>query len=1069
MNNTLQLRLRMRSLCAALLAVLLLAGTAWAQTRTITGTVTDKETGGKLAGVRIVAKGTRSGGVTDGRGNFKIDVPETSETLVFTYVGYAKKEVAIAGQSVINAVLDVDARSLDDVVVTAFGVKQEKKALGYAVQEVSGAEILGTNQPNVVAGLQGRVAGVTITNSGGAVGGGSQIIIRGISSLSPGGDNQPLFVVDGIPISNATQTGNVQPSTGSNAIAGSNEQFAFTNRAADINPDDIESINVLKGPAATALYGLRAANGVVIITTKRGISGKTLITFSSDVTIDQVGKTPTVQTRWGQGSNGADTSDRRTNFQSYGLPRSLNPNDPFFDNFRNFFQTGTRFDQRLTVSGGTENTRFFTSVSRMDQRGIVPGTDFTRTTVGLRGSANLDEKFSVSASVNYSNSGGSRPNNGDRSIFSALNFWIPTYDVNDAAIAAPPIGQRTTDPYQPIRTVDGRITNIVYNDGVIDSPLFFALRSQLRDNVNRVFGDVKFDYQPFSWLKATYQFTLDYYNDSRRRVAPPEVGPAQTVNGFIVEESLNRREINSQLFITASQDFGDDLSASLTLGNAITDIENYGTSSRGETFSLNDFYDLSNTTNRFNSRIYSLQRLVGFFADARLTYKNMLFLSLTGRNDLSSTLPSQNRSFFYPSASLSFAFSELTKNDENFNWLTFGKLRASWAEVGKDGIGPYRIGEYYTSAGGFPIGNVNGFRLATAAGSNSLRPERKTGIEFGLEAKLFDNRFGFDVTYFTEETRDQIVDLPVSNTTGFATFLINGGTIRNTGVEVLINATPVLTNEFSWDMTLNWSRVRGSIVSINEGINEILYLDGIGYIISKAVRPGGSDLSNPNPAVGDLYGYDFVRNANGQVVISPDGFPTVDFSRQVKVGNAIPDWQAGLTNTFSWNGLSLSFLLEWRQGGQVMDLAEPNRFRNGVSGWTDVRYRNTVFNGVDAQGNANTTPALWQGVGINTTNFLFRNFNRTINAYQFNLQDASWFRLRNISLSYNLPKSLFGEGSFVKGLRVTLTGNNLWLSTPFRGFDPDGLANGSGANTPGFVGRNTPLTRSYAFGIALTF
>jgi TonB-linked SusC/RagA family outer membrane protein len=1051
-----------------MLAALLLTHTAWAQTRTITGTVTDKESGLKLAGVRIVAKGTRTGGVTDGKGSFKIDVPESAEALVFTYVGYAKKEVAIAGQSVLNTSLDVDARALDDVVVTAFGVKQEKKALGYAVQEISAQEIMKTNQPNVVSGLQGRVAGVTITNSGGAVGGGAQIIIRGISSLSPGADNQPLFVVDGIPISNATQAGNVQPSTGSNAIAGSNEQFAFTNRAADINPDDIESLNVLKGPAATALYGLRAANGVIIITTKRGIAGKTLITFSSNVTIDQVGKTPSVQSKWGQGSTGADTSDRRTSFQSYGLPRSMNPNDPFYDNFRTFFRTGTRFDQQLTVSGGTETTKYFTSISRLDQVGIVPGTDYTKTTVSLRGSTALDDKFSISASINYSNSGGSRPNNGDRSIFSALNFWIPSYDVNDAAIAAPPTGQRVTDPYQPIRTLDGRITNIVYNDGVIDSPLFFALRSQLRDNVNRVFGDVKFDYQPFSWLKATYQFTLDYYNDSRRRIAPPEVGPAQTINGFIVEESINRREINSQLFITASQNFSEDLSGAITLGNAITDIENYGISSRGETFSLNDFYDLSNTTNRFNTRIYSLQRLVGVFADARLTYKNMLFLTLTGRNDLSSTLPAQNRSFFYPSASLSFAFTELLKNEESLSWLSFGKFRASWAEVGKDGIGPYRIGEYYTSTGGFPIGNVNGFRLSTASGSNNLRPERKTGIEFGLEAKLFDNRLGFDVTYYTEDIRDQIVDLPVSNVTGFSTFLINGGNIRNTGIEVLLTATPVLTNDFSWDIALNWSRQRGSIVSINEGINEIVYLSGLDYIISKAVRPG-SDPTNPNPSVGDLYGYDFVRNANGQVIIQSDGFPTVDFSKQVKVGNALPDWQAGLTNTFSWNGLSLSFLLEWRQGGQVMDLAEPNRFRNGISAWTEPRYRNIVFNGVDAQGNPNTTPVLWQGAAVNTTNLLYRNFNRTINAYQFNLQDASWFRLRNVSLSYTLPKSLFGEGSFINGVRFTLTGNNLWLSTPFRGFDPDGLANGSGANTPGFVGRNTPLTRSYAFGVSLTF
>jgi len=1052
-------------LCGVVLCVLGVSlQSAWAQ-RTVTGKVTDKETGGRLAGVRVQVKGTRVGSVSDAQGSYKIDVPSDGQVLVFTYVGYAKKEVTIGDQTAVNVALEIDARSLDDVVVTAFGVKQEKKALGYAVQEISSGEIKNANTPNVVSALQGRVAGVTITNSGGAVGGGSQILIRGISSLSPDGDNQPLFIVDGIPISNATQAGNVQPSAGSNAIAGSNEQFAFTNRAADINPDDIESINILKGPAATALYGLRAANGVVIITTKRGIAGKTLITFSSTVTVDEVGKTPTVQNRWGQGG-GADTLDRRTNFWSFGLPRALNPNDPFFDNYRSFFRTGTRFDQNLTVSGGNANTKYFVSASRMDQTGIVPGTDFQRSTVSLRGSTDFDEKFSVSASINYSNSGGTRPNNGDRSIFSALNFWIPSYDINDAAIAAPPLNQRTTDPYQPIRTADGRITNIVYNDGVIDSPLFFALRSSLRDNVNRVFGDIKFDYKPTSWLTATYQLTLDYFNDTRRRVAPPEVGPAQTVNGFIIEQSLNRRELNSQLFLTARSSFSEDLEGSITVGNAITDIETSSIFARGETFALRGFFDISNTSTAFNSRDFALQRLIGVFADARLTYKNMLFLTLTGRNDWSSTLPAQNRSFFYPSASLSFAFSELLKNDDNFSWLSFGKVRGSWAEVGKDGIGPYRIGEYYTSVGA--INTTTGFRLSSAAGSNQLRPERTTGIEFGVEAKFLDNRIGLDVTYYSQEVRDQIVNLPVSLATGYSTFLINGGTIRNTGVEVLLTATPILTNEFSWDITVNWSQQRGSIVSINEGINEILYLDAIGYILSKAVRPG-SDPTNPNPAVGDLYGYDFVRNAQGQAIIQPDGYPTVDFSRQVRVGNALPDWQGGITNTFSWNGLSLSFLLEFRQGGDVFDIAEPNRYRNGISGWTDVRYRNTVFNGVNTQGQPNTTPVLWQGAAINTTNFLFRNFNRTINAYQFNLQDASWIRLRNVSLSYNLPKAWFGEGSFIQGVRLTLTGNNLWLTTPFRGFDPDGLANGSGSNTIGFVGRNTPATRNYAFGVSLTF
>ncbi len=1036
---------------------------AFAQ-KTVSGRITSADDGGPLRGARVVVKGAKVGAFSDARGQYKIVLPEGATTLVFNSVGYVPREVAIGDRTTVDVRLDLDAKALDDVVVTAFGVKQEKKALGYSVQEIGSQEIKSTNQPNIVAGLQGRVAGVTITGSGGGVGAGSQIIIRGISSLSPGANNQPLFVVDGIPISNDTQSGNVLPTSGSNAI-NSSEQFAFTNRAADINPDDIESINILKGPAATALYGLRAANGVVIITTKKGTSGKAIVQFTSNVTYEEVGKTPTVQSKWGQGGS-ADTTARRTDFWSYGIPRSMNPNDPFFDNYRNFFRPGLRFDQQLSVSGGNNTTRFYTSVSRMDQIGIVPGTDMQRTTIRLQGTNDVDDNFTVGASINYTNSVATMPTGGDRSIFSALNFWIPSYDVNDASIAAAPIGQRTTDPYQPIRTLDGRRTNIVFNDGVIDNPLFYALTSPLTSGVNRLFGDVKFDYRPFSWLRGVYQLTLDYFNDSRRRIVTPEVGPGQGVSGYITEESLNRRELNSQLLITASGNLTEDLEGSVTLGNAITDIENSGVRGYGEGFVLNNFYDLSNTT-RFNAgRTFGLQRLIGVFADAKLSYKNMLFLNLTARNDWSSTLPVQNRSFFYPSASLSFVFSELFKGEE-MSWLNLGKLRASWAQVGKDAAGPYRIGEYFNAIPNFPVANTSGFRLSTATGSLNLRPETTTGLEFGLEMKMLDNRLGIDAAYFIQDSRDQIVTLPVSNATGFSTFLLNGGSIRNSGIELLVTGTPILTKEFSWDITVNWSRQRGEVTSIAEGINEIVVAnDAPGLIFSKYVRPSAG---NPNPRIGDLYGFDFVRNAQGQMIIGADGFPTVNLTQQVLAGNALPDWQGGITNSFRWNGLSLSFLLEFRQGGNVVDMSERNRARNGISAWTDQRYQNIVFNGVNAQGQPNTQPVLWNASAINTTNLLYRSDARVIAAYQFNLQDASWIRLRNVSLGYTLTKAVLGEDSFFQNIRFTLTGNNLWLTTPFRGYDPDNLGFSAESNALGFVGRNTPATRSYAFGISVTF
>jgi TonB-linked SusC/RagA family outer membrane protein len=1052
--------IQMKRMFLGLLAVFLCAfGSEALAQKTVSGRITAADDGSPLRGVRVVVKNTKVGAFSDGRGAYSIVLPEGATTLVFTSVGYASKEVVVGDRTKIDVRLEFDAKSLDDVVVTAFGVKQEKKALGYAVQEISAQEIMQNNQPNIVTGLQGRLAGVTINNSGGGVGAGSQIIIRGASSLSPGGNNQPLFVVDGIPISNETRAGNSQPSQGAGTIGGTAESFAMTNRAADINPDDIESINILKGPAATALYGLRAANGVVIITTKKGVSGKTLITFTSNATFDEVGKTPSVQREFGEGGF-ADTSASTTVFWSFGLPRRFT-NQPFYDNYRNFFRVGQRYDQMLTISAGNDNAKFFTSVSRMDQSGIVPGTNFQRTTISLRGTAKLDEHFEASGSVNYSNSGGARPQNGGRSIFSALAFWIPSFDVNN--ISVQPGGLVNG---QLVPTTDGRQTNFNYSNGIIENPLYVALNAPLRDNVNRVFGDVKFRYQPFEWLTATYQVTMDYFNDSRRRVVGPEIEGAAAVGGFITEESYNNREINSQLFITASQDITEDLNFSLTLGNAITDIQSDGIFSRGEGFSVTGFFDLSNATTLFTGRNFALQRLVGVFADAKFSYKNMLFLNVTGRNDWSSTLPAQNRSFFYPSASLSFVFSELMKDAD---WLNLGKIRASYAAVGRDGIGPYRLGEYYGLAGAFPIGNVTGFRLSSQSGSQNLRPETMTGLEVGLEMRFLDNRFGIDVGYFNQVTADQIQTLPVSFATGFSNFVINGGTVRNSGIEVLLNTRIIETRDFTWDAAVNWSQIRGEIVDIADGINEIVAGNIASYASLRWVRPG-TDPTNPNPSIGDIYGFDFIRNANGQAIIGPDGFPTVDLNRPVKVGNAFPDWLGGLTNTFSWNGLTFSFLLEWRHGGQAVDMSDANMLRNGISAWTGYsRHRNIVFNGVDAQGNPNTQPILWTGTAINNTYRIFRINASYISHYSAVIQDVSWLRLRNASLSYNLPRALFGEGSIIKGLRLTVTGNNLWVNTPFRGFDPDGLSFGAGENTFGFIGRNTPMTRSYAFGVSVTF
>ena len=1012
-----------------------IAGTGVGQQRTITGNVVSAEDNTPLPGVSVLIKGTTTGTVTDADGNYALSAPSTGTTLVFSFIGYVSLEVEIGTRTVINASMETDITELTEVVVTAFGVEQEKKARGYAVQDISGEEIVENRRPNLLNALQGKVAGVTIQSAGGAPGAGSSIIIRGITSLSPGADNQPLFVIDGIPVSNQTISGSHLPSAGTNESLepggqrASGSQFSFSNRMADINPDDIESISILKGPAATALYGLRAANGAVIITTKKGAAGATRINFSTSFGWDQVNKTPEIQESYREGRFGRlrfRSNGNPLRFQSFG-PR-LSEFDPVINNMEEFFQTGYRFDNNLSISGGNDKTTFFTSVSRLDQEGIVPFSEWDRTSVKVSGSTRFSDRFSLSSSVNFINSGGVRSNGGDKSIMSALSYYSPTFDVNDYI------------------NPDG--TQRDFSDGIIDNPRYLAEFSTLEDDVNRIIGNVGLDLRITDWLKVDYRVGADYYGDVRRRVAPPGLDVSAQVNGFIVEENVNYTEINSNLILTASKDLSEDLNLSLSVGHNLTDIQFERVNVRGEGFTLREFNDLSNASNFFTSKDESVRRIIGVFADFKLDYRNMLFLNVTGRNDISSTLPSDNRSFFYPSVSLSYVFTE--SFDINSDILSFGKLRASYAQVGKDAA-PYQIGTYFEATPGFPFGSINGFRVDELIGSNDLKPERTSSYEFGTDLRFLNNRFRIDATYFIQNSKDQIVPVPISNATGFSRFITNAGEIQNKGIELLVSGDVLRRGDFVWNAALNFSKIEGEVKSMPEGIDEIIFQDEF-YIQNKIVEGG---------KLGDLYGFAFQRDDEGRLIIEDDGFPRVNTEEYVLVGNALPDWQGGLNNTFSYKGFSLSFLLEVRQGGDVFDLGLRNGIRNGVLKETENRYKEVIFNGVTTDGQENIQAVRLDGESV------YRNFTRYNTAAEVVLQDASWFRIRNASLSYDLPGKLL-EQTPLRSARVSFTGNNLLLSTPYRGYDPEASQFGAGSNSFGFAGLVIPQTRSFTVSLNVT-
>ena len=1026
-------------------ALLMLLFCGIGQAQTITGKVTDNS-GTPFPGVSVILSNTNTGTVTDFDGNYSIQA-ESGDKLQFSYVGMQTKTVTVGTESVINVTLTTDTEQLNEVVVTALGIKKEKRAVGYSIQEVDNESLTRNGSQDVLGGLQGKVAGVNISATSGAAGAGSSIIIRGITSLNPGANNQPLFVVDGIPISNNSTTGNVLPSTGSNAPS-SSEQFSFTNRGADIDPQNIESVSILKGPAATALYGLRAANGVVLITTKKGTSGELKFDLKTTLGYKEVNKSPDTQRKWREGYSGAiistpnnnaptgfDYSDGNT-FGFYSLGPEYAPGERSYDNFRDFFRKGYTQATNLNLSSGGKNYTYFAAIGRSDDEGIVPNTFFNRTSLKLSGSVDVTPKFTVQPSISYIVSEGRLPNGGDKSIMSSLSYWTPTFDVNDYLL--PGGGEKN------------------YTAGVVDNPRYFAEVSYLDSKVNRLLANTKLDYKFTDWFNVSYQLGIDNYHDDRLRFVPPDIDPGSAVQGFIVREGLNYNELTSNLFANFDKELTEDITGSLLVGNQVSEIKTRRLTRRAEGLDQTDMMAYNQATNFFSDRGGSEQRILGLFGDLRLDYKRTLYLNVTARNDWSSTLPKANRSFFYPSFSLSYVLSQTLLDSGSLpDFLSYAKLRASYAEVGKD-ASPY-LGIYYDRPSDFPFGTIDGVSRDTQGASNQLKPERTSSYEFGGEFKFFKNRLSIDLTYYDQRSKDQILPVPVALTSGYSTYVLNAGEIENKGYEALINITPIKTDNFNWDITFNWSKVDSKVLALPAGIDEIIFADsGFAGVVSR-LQVGG--------APGDLYGYAWERNDNGERIIRDDGFPRIladNPGDRVKVGNALPDWLGSVSSRLSYKGLALSFLLERKQGGDLYDSGQRNGLRNGVLKITEPRNEQVILDGVLEDGSPNNIP-------VTLDQDYYRSsliYNR---AAEILVQDASWWRLRNVTLAYTMNDDYVKKVSPFNGVSFSLTGTNLWLDTPFRGYDPEGTQFSAGSNAYGFTGLNIPNTRSYLFAINLKF
>ncbi|WP_217606013.1 SusC/RagA family TonB-linked outer membrane protein [Chitinophaga sp. GbtcB8] len=1037
-------------LCCCLLPVLLKA-----QNPVIRGSVTASDGGQPLPGVTIQVKGGTTGATTGADGSFSLTVSSTNATLVFSFVGYLKQEVPLNGRSSVQVVLQADTRNLEQVVVTALGIKKEKRALGYAVQDVGGAELVTSKQTNVVNALQGKVAGVQISSTGGAPGQGSRIIIRGINSLDPTKSNQPLFIIDGIPMDNDTYTS-----------AGVDDTRGMSNRAADINPDDVESISILRGGAATALYGLRAANGAVVITTKSGRAGRLTVSLTSTYGIENVNKTPDVQTRFSQGYQGV--YDPASFWPSWGptveQAKQLDPTHPaeLFDNYKRAYHTGKQVRNTVNMSGGTEKAVFAASFSQLNQDGVVPFSDYKNYSAKLNGELRFSEKFKVGASLNYINSGGNRIN-ADR-YGEQLIYWSPRWDV---ANYIKPNGTQQT-----------------YAAGT-DNPMYTLYHNRFVDNVNRVIGNVNATYSPFKWLDLIYRVGTDFYTDGRTFTAAGPKGLTDEVPngdagpGFVHEYQTNKRTLNSTFIANLKNNITPRLTSDLKLGHDLYEYKLKQISTEGDTLDIPDLLVMQNAKRVVGRQYKEDYRIIGVFADWTLSWDNYLYLTLTGREDFTSTLPSGRNHFFYPSVSAGYVFTDHFKMQDNI--LSYGKIRASWARIGKDPA-VYKLTAGYEPLADGPINNsIIGWTRADTKTDPDLKPEFTNTFEAGTELKFLKNRIGIDFTWYTSKSTNLLMGVPIPSSSGYETFYTNAGSIQNRGVEISLNGTPVKSRDFNWDVRVNFSANRNKVLSLRQDVNEIVVGSQFGYASSTATMK--YIVGYP---VGAIFGRSYARyygdatedplliDKSRPILIqssgSSAGFPVINTSQKY-LGNSQPKWIGSISNSFTYKAFSFSFLFDVRQGVQKY-----NQFANflaafGASKMTENRDQMKTFDGVFSDGKPNNIPVyLGQKLGPDGKDYgdgYYRRIYRGVT--EAFIEDASWVRLRNVSLSYQLPSRLLSKTHFINGANITLTGNNLWLHTKFTGFDPESSSFNAGSNADAFAGFTYPAVRSFLASINVTF
>jgi TonB-linked SusC/RagA family outer membrane protein len=1043
-----------------------------AQELSISGNITgtDNES---LPGVNIIVKGTTRGTTSDADGNYRISVANGDATLVFSFIGFQTQEVAILNRTQIDIRLEIDAKELSEVVVTALGISQEKRALGYSVQEVRGDEIAQTQRPNFMASLQARVAGLSMTSTSGLPGSSTSITLRGVGSIT--GSNQPLIVVDGLPVDNRVFNQH-------NLVSDQdNRNNDYLNRAADVNPNDIASITILKGPEAAALYGQGGASGAILITTKRGTEGALKITYDNNFGFQKLYRFPETQNIYTRGNFGYD--DPNTEETTY-FGVKYADGAPIYDNVNSFFKTGTNVNHNLTVEGGSTLLTNRFSVNYYKADGVVPNNEYEKLSARLTSGAKLADKLELVSTFNYILSNNQKPFRGANGYLLGILSWPFYDDVNDHLNVDGTRRRLLPDVYTPS-------TATFYLEP--DNPLFAIYKNTNTDRTNRVLSNVSLSYDPLKWLNITGRIGADVYSTQGNAFIHPEsnAGINRTIpnttggplpGGSIENYLENNRLLNGLLLGTVKKEFGK-FKTTLMFGTSF-DAKSYETTSvLGSRLQLKDFNSMNNTdlTTRNYKTIHTRQRLASLFGNLNIGYEDLVYLTVTSRNDWSSTLPPENNSYFYPSVALSFVLTELPAF-ENLSFLSFAKLRGSYAEVGKD-ADPYKVRAGLVSRSS----TGGGFSYGFFGGNPGLKPERAEGFEIGTEVKLFNGRAGVDFAWYKNDRLNQISTQRLSYGTGFVLSLLNGGHVSVRGFEVQLTGTPLLQGDFEWNVTANFSKSVSKVIELPAEVKEYynsdtwLYGGARGSAFPSNLQSFYAAQTYPyynwdylqrglgsGTAIG---GVTYERNANGDILINPANGLPVKTADYLPIGDRNPDFMIGLNNSFKYKNVNLSFLLDIRKGGDVFNANELYLFVNGLSTRTVNREEPVVIQGVLKDGLQNSDNPTVNTIELNPYT-LGSTYYGAFAESDFVEHDINWLRLRDVTLAYLLPSDVVTRTKLIKTASVFVTATDLFMITNYTGADPmvngtNPATNGSGAFGFDYGSLSVPRTISMGLRISL--